>query len=110
MRAGTLRHRVRIDQYIETRNSFGEEVRNWGEFATVWAAVEPLSGRERYEEIEAQILAIADHRVRLRYRTGLHHRMRVVWRDRTFDVKHVANVGTRDREIHLLCEEQPDGA
>ena len=46
MEAGQLRHRVTIQQATETTDGFGGVTQAWATFATVWAAVEPLTGRE----------------------------------------------------------------
>jgi SPP1 family predicted phage head-tail adaptor len=109
MQAGKLRHRVILQQQATGRDSFGGEVVNWTPYATVWAAVEPLAGQERYDPVGAQLLADVSHRIRIRYREGLTHKMRVSWDGRLFDIQAVVNLETRDREIHLLCKEKPDG-
>jgi len=44
--AGKLRHRVRIDKPVQTRNAAGAASIGWEEVATVWAAIEPLSAKE----------------------------------------------------------------
>lgn len=109
MQAGKLRHRVVLQQEAKGRDSFGGEVINWTDLATVWGAVEPLTGQERYDQVSAQLLASIDNRIRIRYRAGLTHKMRATWDGHTFDIQAVVNVETRDREIHLLCKEMPDG-
>lgn len=112
MQAGKLRHRLIIEQPNTAQDSYGEEtVQTWSTFAEVWGAVEPLAGNERYTRLDAQLLAELDHRVRIRYRSGVTHKMRVNWdsESRIFEIKAVLNIETRDREIHLLCQELPGG-
>ena len=109
MQAGKLRHRLVLQDFIETQDSFGQAQQNWSDWATVWGAVEPLTGRENFDSGGSQLLAEATHRIRLRYREGISHRMRVSWRGRLFDIQHVANLDSRDREIYLLAKELPDG-
>lgn len=46
MRAGTLRHRVTIQQRSTTTDALGQPTTTWSDVATVWADVSPLSGRE----------------------------------------------------------------
>ena len=47
MDAGLLRHRVELQKITATQDqTTGEEVRAWATYATVWAAVEPLSVRD----------------------------------------------------------------
>ena len=46
MRIGTLRHRVELQEPVENQDGYGEAERTYTTYATVWASVEPLSGRE----------------------------------------------------------------
>lgn len=113
MQAGKLRHRVTIQESIETRDTDGAVLEeNWSDWKTVWGSVEPVSGSERYIQSEAQVLAEATNRIRIRCRTGLDHKKRVLWvdgsRTRIFDILHVAEIESRRREIHLICKELPD--
>jgi len=103
MRAGELRHRVTIQEAVTAQNSFGEETPSWQDVATVWAAVEPLQGRE-YFDAQKQVAEV-DTRVRVRYRAGIGPTMRVVWGVHTYDIGAVLDVGGRHRELHLMCRE-----
>lgn len=103
MRAGDLRHRVTIQEKQVTKNSYGEEVITWQDVATVWAAVEPLRGREFLEAQRAG--AEVTTRIRIRHRDGIRPEMRVVQGNHTYDIKAVLDVGGRGRELHLMCRE-----
>lgn len=46
MRASTLRHRVTIQERQATADALGQPSAYWVDVATVWAEVNPLSGRE----------------------------------------------------------------
>jgi SPP1 family predicted phage head-tail adaptor len=82
--AGKLRHRVRIEQYVDVLDSNGEPARGeqgefikeWEEVATVWAAIEPLSAREFIQSASMQSQITA--RITIRYRSGLNAAMRLV--------------------------------
>ena len=71
MKAGKLRHRVTLqeDQAAGTQDSYGQEVEDWQDVATVWAAVEPLQGREFLGG--KQLVAEVTTRIRIRYFSGL---------------------------------------
>ena len=103
MKIGELRHRVTIQEKTVTIDAYGGEVVTWGTVATVWAAVEPLSGREFLEgrRQENEI----NHRIRIRHREGLTPSMRVWWQSRAFDVETVIERESRRREIWLMCRE-----
>jgi SPP1 family predicted phage head-tail adaptor len=83
--AGRLRHRVRIEQLQYLLDSHGdvyqdpntgETRQDWVEVDTVWAAIEPVSGREfiQSQTTQSQITA----RIVIRYRDGLNAAMRLV--------------------------------
>lgn len=103
MRAGELRHRVTIQQKTFSRDSYGGETITWTDVATVWAAVEPISGREYFTAQQTQ--AEVTTRIRIRHRAGITPVMRVLWGTRLYDIISVIEVKERNREIHLMCQE-----
>lgn len=106
MRAGKLRERIAIQQYTETQNEIGEPVKTWGTFASVWAAIIPLSGDEFFSS--GQRNARVTHRIEIRARAGVTAKMRVSHKTRVFRIEAVLNVEERDREMHLMSEELVD--
>ena len=104
MRAGDLRHRVTIKAKSVARDDYGQETITWTTFATVWAAVEPLTGKDYIAG--QQLEAAVDTRIRLRDLSGVVPTMRVIFGSHTYDVKsppiHLLEKG---REMHLMCEE-----
>lgn len=103
MQAGKLRHRVVLKTASETQNSFGELTRTYATLATVWAAVEPLSGREYLDA--RQIEAAVDTRIRIRYRSDVTSRTQVTWNSHTYDIQSVITDPTNARELQLMCRE-----
>jgi len=103
MRAGPLRHRITIEAPAETQAADGSIVTTWQAFATSWASIEPLIGREYFAQQREQ--ATVSHKIRMRYQAGITHKMRVAWGTRLFEIESVLNVGERNREIVLMCSE-----
>ena len=105
MRAGQLRHRVTIERRTEVDDGAGGSVETWATFATVWAAVIPLTGRELFAA--QQVASTVSHRIEMRYLAGvLAGTMRAKHETRVLNIRTVMNIDERDRETHLLCEEQ----
>ena len=104
MRAGRLRHKVSIQSATEARDAHGGVTRSWSESASVWASIEPLSGRELSEA--RQIAAETTHRIRLRYLSSLAPDQRIVHDSRTFEIVSIANVEERNREMVVLAKER----
>lgn len=85
LQAGRLRHRIRIEKLDYVRDSEGEAIqdpatgevlREWGEVATVWAAIEPLSAKEFLQSAATQTRA--DARIVIRQRDDVDAAMRLV--------------------------------
>ena len=109
MNPGELQHRITIQDSIIHEDEIGGQVYDWVDFATVWAKVEALSGREYWAA--AQVNAEKTVRVKIRFLPGVATDMRVVFRERTrertFDIKSVIDPDERQRELILMCTE-PD--
>lgn len=103
MEAGKLRHRITIQSATQTTNGFGEVTKTWATFATVWAAVEPLTGREYMQARQAE--ASVTTKIRIRERSGVTERMRVSWGAHVFDIDAVLADPTNAREMVLMCSE-----
>jgi SPP1 family predicted phage head-tail adaptor len=100
---GKLRERVTVQQASAARNSLGEAVLSWSDFATVWASVEGVSARESLTAGQQE--TTISHRVRLRYLPGLSANMRFSWRSRTLDIVSLLEHGNRS-EHEAICQEQ----
>jgi SPP1 family predicted phage head-tail adaptor len=101
MQAGTLRQRLVLQQLAEAQNSRGEPIATPATFATVWAAIEPLQGRELFAA--QQVFAEVTTRIRMRYRAGITPKMRATWNGLTFDILAVLNLESANRELELLA-------
>lgn len=103
---GDLRHQIVIQSKDLRQDSFGAETPTWSTFATVWAAVEPLRGREYLEAKHLQ--AEVDVRFRIRYRDGLLPSMRISYDGRLFDIMDIIHVKEHNRELQLMAKERID--
>ena len=111
MEAGKLRHYATLQNKVigDTATSRGYPTGSgsgdiWQDIATaVPTEIVTLVGREA--ENARQIVASADHRIRLRYISGVSTRSRFVWNSRIFNVVWFNNVDQQDRELICLCTE-----
>lgn len=105
--AGLYNRRVVIEQPVEVRDpNYSAVTRTWTTLATVWAAVEPLQGREleRNREMGSEISL----RVRIRYSSavaGVSSKMRISSGAAKYEVQAVINPLDARQELHLLCAE-----
>ena len=104
--AGSLTDRIVIEQATETRNSVGEVSLSWTTFATVWADVSALSGREA--ERYGQIVGFTGHKVTIRQLPGVKVSMRIIYEgSRTLEIG-AMNEYERGWYLELICTEKAD--
>lgn len=104
MESGRLDRRITLQRAVATQDATtGEQVLTWADEATIWAAVEPLSGSElfRAQQLEAK----ADTRFLLRYRPNVTPAgtLRISYAGRTYDIRSVAEIG-RQEGLELVAE------
>lgn len=73
--AGRLRHKVAIQERVEVQDTHGDMVVTWCPVAKVWAAIEPLSGREFIAAAATQSKVTA--RIILRHLSCIEASMRI---------------------------------
>jgi SPP1 family predicted phage head-tail adaptor len=111
MRAGTLTRLVTFQALGASPDSYGGQpsaAGTWTDVKSVYAAIEPLSGREL---LAAQQLSIdVTHRITVRYDAALADprivaAMRVVYGARYFNVRAAMNIDEGNRVIELAATE-----
>jgi len=103
MRIGELRHRVTLRKKEITEDALKQQSEVWTDIATVWARIEPLSGREYFAARQEN--ADVSVKVVIRYLPGITAETRVVFDGRVFDVLSVINPGERNISLVLMCKE-----
>ena len=108
MKIGKLRHKITIQEYTASRDSFGAEVEGWSDKASVFASVTPMSGKEYFAS--QQLNAEVTTKITIRYLAGITPKMRVMFGNRIFEILSVLNFEERKIELNLMCKESvPDG-
>lgn len=106
MEAGELRHRITLLNPADELDGTGQPA-SYSDWATVWAAVNPLSGRDLFAA--QQLQSEVTHRVKIRYRAGVNSAMRVRFGTRIFEIDSVIDPEERHEELHLMCTERKGG-
>ena len=67
----------------------------------IWAAVEPVNGREYYEEMKFK----NDDAVKftIRYRAGIENYMLVLYRDRLYKIEGIVDPAEKHEMLELTC-------
>ncbi len=103
MRAGTLRHRIAIEQVTVSKDARGQKVETWTVIARPLANVSQTAGREAVQA--AQVNAEATWAVTMRFVPGITTEHRIRFGDRVLEILSVINVGHRDRELEIAAKE-----
>ncbi len=103
VQAGKLRQQVTIQQLVTAPDGLGGTTTTWQAFATRWAAIEPLTGREYFDS--QQTTSKVSTRIRLRYLAGVKPAMRALYGARIYSIEAMINVEEKNRELQLLCTE-----
>ena len=104
MKTGDMRHRITFQKPIETPDGHKGHTVSWQNVVTVWASVEPLTGREYF--YSHQIKAEVSHRVKTRYRTDITVKMRGKFGERILAIESILDKKERREELEILCREE----
>jgi len=106
--AGAMNRRVAIQQRNAGQDAIGGQLETWVTIATVWAAIEPLTGRELLaaQSVQSEVT----HQLVIRWQAIFANpkaiaAMRVVYGSRIFNITGALNQGERNRELLLLASE-----
>lgn len=86
------------------RDDYGQPVDTWVEVTTVWAAVEPLQGREYFAAMAEN--ADVTTRIRIRYRAGIDRTMIARYKGIEYDILYVINPKMANVELQLMSKER----
>lgn len=103
-RVGDMRHRVTLQSRTLSRDDRGGATPTYADLATVWAAVEPVAGKEAWQAQQAQ--SNVTHVVTIRAYAGLTPRHRVKFGSRLLNIDSIANLEERGRYMELQCVEE----
>ncbi len=99
--AGRLNQRVTLQAKTVTRDAMGAQVVTWQTVATVWAAVEPIRGREFVALRSAQSELTA--KITIRHRAGVVPEMRVEHGTSVYEIREVIDPKARGESLELMC-------
>ncbi|MEK5038911.1 phage head closure protein [Sporosarcina sp. FSL K6-3457] len=103
MNIGKLRNRISIIRppTPEDVDEAGQPLDDWQPVATVWAAIEPLYGRELFAAM--QVNAEVTTRIRIRYREGIDRTMAARIKGSEFEFLYVIEPEFAEKELQIMC-------
>lgn len=103
MRSGELKHLVTLQAATIGDDGMGGGAKTFTDFATVWAAIWPVSGKERLTG--GELKNTITHRVIIRHLAGVETGMKVAKGARSFEITGMINKEEQNRSLELLCRE-----
>ena len=113
LRAGQLTRRLKIQSRSTTQDTFGGPSLVWTDVATVWAEIQPLTGREL--ESAQRMASEVSHQITVRYQSLFDNpqqvtQMRALYKARVFNIHSALHEDERRVKLILLaCEGLDDG-
>lgn len=104
--AGHLRHKMTLQRVTRTSDGAGGFTQSWGSDETVWAKIEPASGREvfRAQQLETPVT----HKITCRYNANITTAARLIYDNRVFNIQEVLNPLERNAIMEVLAIEGLD--
>jgi SPP1 family predicted phage head-tail adaptor len=99
--AGQLDRRITIQNFSETTDSFGQEVKSFSTLASVWANVVERVGREG--EDGEMIAATKKVEFVIRYRTDVDEEMRISYNNNTYKIQAIQSADARKAFLKIVC-------
>ena len=104
MKIAEMRHRIKIQQEVSTPDDMGGYSKTWETFKDVAAAIWPISSKEIRENM--RLGSDVTHNVRIRYTTGVKPEMRVIFKNRVFEINLPINFNEQNVWLDMVCHEQ----
>ncbi len=103
MSIGKMRHRIILQSVTAVINDNGFETKQPQVFATVWADVSNLHGREFYQAQAVQ----AENTVKftIRYLPGIDASMHILFQGKTYNITSIDNIKYRNRYLEIKALE-----
>ena len=101
--SGRLRNRVTIQSQSTTQDSVGQETQTWTDVKVVWAQINPLAGKDYYNQSGEH--AEISHEVLMRDGVTVRPGDRLEFGTRYFDVREVLRVQERGAFLKLRAVE-----
>ncbi len=104
VKIGDLRHRITFQSERKVADTYRGHTSTWDDVATVWAKVEPVSGREYY--YSHQLKNVISHKITVRHRDDITAELRIVFEKRIMKIESLVNLQEQERFIEIRCIEE----
>jgi SPP1 family predicted phage head-tail adaptor len=100
---GDLNRQITFQAPSRVADAMGSVTTTYVDVCTVWAAINPLIGREAVETL--QEMAQISHRILVRYRRNVKPSWRIKYGTRYFNIVSIMNPAEDRKALEILCKE-----
>lgn len=98
-----LQKRITFQKPLKTDDGNFGSIITWQDVATVWAKIEPLSGREFFES--QQIQKEITHKITIRSRKDINETMRIKYEERYFNIEAILDLEEKGKIMEIMATE-----
>jgi SPP1 family predicted phage head-tail adaptor len=98
---GDLRRRVSLQAATDSVDSYGQAIRTWTTYATVWASVVSTPGSEPQSALMQS--AVTTYTVTIRYRTDVLPIHRVIYGDITLNIVGISTIDGLNEHLRITA-------
>ncbi len=99
--AGNYRHKITFLQNKGGKDAYGEPIDDCKEFATVWAAADPLLGNEFFSSLTTE--SKVEIKFNSRYIPGVTNDMRIQYGSEVYEILSAIDVKSLRKELLCYC-------
>ncbi|SHJ06014.1 phage head-tail adaptor, putative, SPP1 family [Anaerovibrio lipolyticus DSM 3074] len=102
MKIGKMRYRVTIQYPSDGVDDYGNSIDTWQDLTTVWADIQPVSGREYLTANQAT--SETQYKIYIRYIPNINAKMRIVHNEQIYEILAVLG-DKRSNMLTIMCKE-----
>lgn len=97
---GKLDRRITIQSYTTAKNDYGEDIRTWSDYLTIWAGINFKRGNEVFEA--DQLTAVNEVKFVIRYNSNINETMRIVYESNNYDITFIEEFTDSSRKRYMF--------
>ncbi len=106
--AGDLNRHITIQSQSTTQDAYGQQTTTWDDLMSCWASIHAATSKEVYAA--SGFTSQVSHKITIRFPAlALRSNMRVIHRERTFNVQALSDPDEGRVQLDLLCLELNEG-
>lgn len=108
MKIGKMRHFIKFQHKVDTKNEINQTVKEWQDYKSTWA--EKIRLKNETTETYGKEGIQEKYRFKVRYREDITEDMRIVYKNVIYNISHVNNIDELEQyETHIDATVMKEG-